>query len=71
MKTLNKNIYQITGLGCNACAVSVENILKQQSEVVNATVDFDNKTVAIETTNPTATIKTWQAALIPAGYNLK
>jgi len=48
METVVKKSFPVTGLSCASCAISVESMLKTQSGVVNATVNFANSSAWIE-----------------------
>ena len=62
-----KNTYNVTGMGCTACAARIETILKNQGGVSEAKVNFAEKTVEV---THTVSIQHLQEALQPAGYSL-
>jgi copper-(or silver)-translocating P-type ATPase len=65
-----KKTFPVLEMSCAACAVSVESILKTQTGVVNAVVNFATNTVNVEFLLETVEPKDLQAALQAVGYDL-
>ena len=40
--------FAVTGMSCASCAISVENFLKNQKDIFNASVNYANASVSIE-----------------------
>lgn len=49
--------YNVEGLMCASCAMSLENALKKHPEIQHATVNFASKTAIIQTNNETIALK--------------
>jgi P-type Cu2+ transporter len=60
----------VTGMSCASCAVSVESILKEQSGVDSAEVNFSDSTVQIRFNPDQITLEKMQAAIRSIGYDL-
>jgi len=65
-----KKTFPVLEMSCAACAVSVESILKTQTGVVSAVVNFATNTVNVEFLLETVEPKDLQAALQAVGYDL-
>lgn len=65
-----KKIYPVLDMSCAACAVNVEKILKEQSGVVNATVNFPASTVAVEYDPRFTSANKLKEAVRNGGYDL-
>ena len=68
--TTTKATYPVLGMTCASCAGSAENIVKNESGVVNASVNFATGNLSVEyLPNMTNTIQL-QKAVLSGGYNL-
>lgn len=67
--TIKKN-YPVTGMTCASCAGSVESMLKAQTGVVNAGVNFANSTASIEYIPGIAHTEDFKKAIQSIGYGL-
>lgn len=67
--TIKKN-YPVTGMTCASCAGSVESMLKAQTGVVKAGVNFANSTASIEYIPGIAHTEDFKKAIQSIGYGL-
>lgn len=68
--TTTKATYPVLGMTCASCAGSAENIVKNESGVVNASVNFATGNLSVEyLPNMTNTIQL-QKAVLSGGYDL-
>lgn len=65
-----KKSFPVTGMSCASCAVSVESMLKAQEGVVNAVVNFANKTAMVEYIPAEADTDQFKKAIQSIGYDL-
>lgn len=69
-KTKARRNLPVLHMTCASCAVSVERILKSQSGVVNASVNFANATATIEYIPETVGVEGLKKAVQSIGYDL-
>lgn len=69
MKTI-KEIYQVEGMSCTACAASVNSMLSSVEGVVSANVNFANQTVLVEFDPEKASLKQLEDVVSQIGYSL-
>lgn len=65
-----KEIYNVLGMSCSACAVSVESTLNAQQGVIDAKVNFAASNVLVEFDDKVITPSDMQKALQAIGYDL-
>lgn len=65
-----KKTVTVTGMSCASCAISVESMLKAQSGVINAVVNFANSTANVEYVLGIANIEDFKKAIQSVGYDL-
>ncbi|PQJ09369.1 copper-translocating P-type ATPase [Flavipsychrobacter stenotrophus] len=65
-----KKAFTVTGMSCASCAISVESMLKAQSGVINAVVNFANSTANVEYVPGIANIEDFKKAIQSVGYDL-
>ncbi|MBL7972196.1 MAG: copper-translocating P-type ATPase [Prolixibacteraceae bacterium] len=70
MKTSVKKNFPVTGLSCASCAISVESMLKAQSGVLDASVNYANSSVWVEYMPETASVADFKTAIQSIGYDL-
>lgn len=67
---MEKRIFQVTGMSCAGCALSVETILKSQDGVKDAGVNFASSTVWVEYDTRTISEESLRNAVRSIGYDL-
>jgi Cu2+-exporting ATPase len=67
---MEKRIFQVTGMSCAGCALSVETILKSQNGVKDAGVNFASSTVWVEYDPKTISEESLRDAVRSIGYDL-
>lgn len=65
-----KKTYPVTGMSCASCAASVESMLKAQSGVVKAGVNFANTTASVEYVPGVAHADDFKRAIQSIGFDL-
>lgn len=70
METSVKKNFPVTGLSCASCAISVENMLKAQDGVIDATVNFANSNAWVEYLPGTASLNNFKSVIQSIGYDL-
>ena len=67
--TIKKN-FPVTGLHCASCALNVENKLKDQKGVLNASVNFANSSAWVEYQSDGVNVQNLKSAIQSIGYDL-
>lgn len=70
METIIKKTFPVTGMSCAACAVSVETMLRAQTGVKNATVNFAGQSAWVEYNERLISPKELQTIIQGIGYDL-
>lgn len=70
METLIRKSYPVTGMSCASCAVTVQEILKKQKGVTDASANFALNSVWVEFDPSAVKTDLLQSALHSAGYEL-
>lgn len=65
-----KKTFPITGLSCASCALNVENSLRSQTGVANATVNFAASTALVEYNPEVAVLTEIKSAVQSIGYDI-
>ena len=65
-----KKSFPVLGMHCVSCAINVENILKSQSGIINAEVNFASSIVTIEYNSDLIKPADFQKAVQSVGYDL-
>lgn len=69
IKIIKKN-FPVTGMSCASCAVAVEDTLKGDPGVINATVNYANSSAAIEYNPALADVNHFKQSVQSSGYDL-
>ncbi|RYY86380.1 MAG: copper-translocating P-type ATPase [Chitinophagaceae bacterium] len=69
VKTVRQT-FPVTGMSCASCAVSAETIIKAQTGVVDASVNFANSSVKVEFIPTVVTPENLKASVQSIGYDL-
>ncbi len=70
MGTIVQKNFPVTGLSCASCALNVENTLKGQKGILNASVNFANSTSSVEFMPGTVNIADLKSVIQSIGYDL-
>jgi P-type Cu2+ transporter len=70
MKELIKKSYPVTGMSCASCALTVENTIKNQEGVNDASVNFAANTISIEFNPSVINTGKFKSTLQSSGYDL-
>ena len=68
--TTMKNNFQVSGLSCASCALSVEKKLKAEPGVINASVNYASSTADVEYIPGVANLKHFKSSIQSIGYDL-
>ncbi|HOK62174.1 MAG TPA: heavy-metal-associated domain-containing protein, partial [Tenuifilum sp.] len=67
---MESKIFQVTGMSCAGCAISVETILKSQPGVLDAGVNFASSTVWVNFDSTITSPESLRNAVRSIGYDL-
>ncbi len=70
METSVKKNFPVSGLSCASCAISVESMLKAQTGVLNASVNYANSSAWVEFEPKKANVHDFKSAIQSIGYDL-
>jgi Cu2+-exporting ATPase len=65
-----KETLPVTGMSCASCATNIESILKSQSGVIDAAVNFADSSVLLEYSPSVTTTESLKQAVQSIGYNM-
>jgi Cu2+-exporting ATPase len=65
-----KETHPVTGMSCASCATNIESILKSQSGVIEAAVNFADSSVLLEYSPSVTTTESLKQAVQSIGYNM-
>jgi Cu2+-exporting ATPase len=65
-----KETLPVTGMSCASCATNIESILKSQSGVIDASVNFADSSVLLEYSPSVTTTESLKQAVQSIGYNM-
>ncbi|MEP6951367.1 MAG: heavy metal translocating P-type ATPase [Ginsengibacter sp.] len=68
--TTIKNNFQVSGLSCASCALSVEKKLKAEPGVINASVNYANSSADVEYVPGVANLRHFKSSIQSIGYDL-